>query len=98
MTTFTKMMTRRTGERDLAGWLERVEADDQLELYTFAAGVRHDLAAVTAGLTLPYTPGATEATSTSSKQSRGRCTAAPASTSSAFSELRILVLGGLAAC
>jgi transposase-like protein len=40
--------------------LERVEADDQLELRTFAAGIRQDLAAVIAGLSLPYSSGATE--------------------------------------
>jgi hypothetical protein len=44
----------------LAGWLERVEADDQPELHTFATGIRQDLAAVTAGLTLPYSSGTTE--------------------------------------
>jgi transposase len=60
VTSFAKMMTRRTGERDLAAWLERVEADGQPELHTFAAGIRQDLAAVTAGLTLPYSSGATE--------------------------------------
>jgi transposase len=60
VTSFAKMMTRRTGQQDLAGWLERVEADDQPELHTFAAGIRHDLAAVTAGLTLPYSSGPTE--------------------------------------
>ena len=60
VTSFAKMMTRRTGERDLPGWLERVEADDQPELHTFAAGIRLDLAAVTAGLSLPYSSGATE--------------------------------------
>jgi transposase len=57
---FAKMMTKRTGEQHLAGWLERVEADDQPELHTFATGLRQDLAAVTAGLTLPYSSGATE--------------------------------------
>lgn len=51
------MMTARTGERDLPDWLKLVEADDQPELHTFAAGIRHDLAAVTAGLTLPYSSG-----------------------------------------
>jgi transposase len=60
VTGFAKMMTKRTGEQQLAGWLERVEADDQPELHTFAAGIRQDLAAVTAGLTLPYSSGATE--------------------------------------
>jgi transposase len=54
------MMTRRTGEPDLPGWLEQVEADDQPELHTFAAGIRQDLAAVTAGLTVPYSSGSTE--------------------------------------
>jgi len=50
VTGFAKMMTKRTGEQHLAGWLERVEADDQPELHTFTAGIHHDLAAVTAGL------------------------------------------------
>ena len=60
VSSFAKMMTRRTGGRDLPCWLERVEADDQPELHTFAAGIRQDLAAVTAGLSLPYSSGATE--------------------------------------
>ena len=60
MTGFAKMMTKRTGEQHLAGWLERVDADDQPELHTFAAGIRQDLAAVTAGLSLPYSSGPTE--------------------------------------
>jgi transposase len=60
VTSFAKMMTKRTGQQDLAGWLDRVDADDQPELHTFAAGIRHDLSAVTAGLTLPHSSGATE--------------------------------------
>ena len=60
VTGFAKMMTKRTGEQQLAGWLERVDADDQPELHTFAAGIRQDLAAVTAGLSLPYSSGPTE--------------------------------------
>ena len=60
VTSFAKMMTKRTGGHELTGWLERVEADDQPELHTFATGIRHDLAAVTAGLTLPYSSGSTE--------------------------------------
>jgi transposase len=60
VTSFAKMMTKRTGQQDLACWLERVDADDQPELHTFAAGIRHDLAAVTAGLSLPYSSGSTE--------------------------------------
>jgi transposase len=60
VTSFAKMMTKRTGEQELASWLQRVEADDQPELHTFAAGIRQDLAAVTAGLTLRYSSGPTE--------------------------------------
>jgi transposase len=51
---------KRTGEQQPPGWLEQVDADDQPELHTFAAGIRLDLAAVTAGLSLPYNSGATE--------------------------------------
>ena len=53
MTGFAKMMIKRTGEQELPGWLEGVEADSQPELHTFAAGIRQDLAAVTAGFTVP---------------------------------------------
>jgi transposase len=60
VTSFAKMMTKRTGEQHLASWLDRVDADDQPELHTFATGIRQDLAAVTAGLTLPYSSGPTE--------------------------------------
>jgi transposase len=60
VTSFAKMMTKRTGEQELAGWLDCVDADDQPELHTFAAGIRQDLAAVTAGLSLPYSSGSTE--------------------------------------
>ena len=60
VTSFAKMMTKRTGEQELAGWLERPEADNQPELHTFAKSIRQDLAAVTAGPTLPYSSGPTE--------------------------------------
>ena len=60
VTSFAKMMTKRTGAQELPSWLERVKAEDQPELHTFAAGIGQDLAAVTAGLTLPYSSGATE--------------------------------------
>jgi transposase len=60
VTGFAKMMTKRTGEQHLTSWLERVDADDQPELHTFATGIRQDLAAVTAGLSLPYSSGPTE--------------------------------------
>jgi Transposase len=60
VTSFARMMTSRTGERDLAGWLKRAEADDQPELHFFATGIRQDLAAVTTGLTLRYSSGTVE--------------------------------------
>jgi transposase len=57
---FAQMMTRRTGDQDLATWLAAVEADDQPHLHSFAAGIRKDQHAVTAGLTLPYSSGPVE--------------------------------------
>jgi transposase len=60
VTDFAKMLTQRSGAQDLAPWLERVEADDQPELHSFARGIRQDLAAVTNGLSLPYNSGACE--------------------------------------
>jgi transposase-like protein len=60
VTAFAKMMTRRTGETDLEGWLARVEADEQSGLRSFAAGIRNDLQAVTNGLTPPYSSAACE--------------------------------------
>jgi transposase len=60
VTSFAEMMTNRTGEQQLPGWLTAVEADDQPHLHSFATGIRRDLDAVTAGLTLPYSSGAVE--------------------------------------
>jgi transposase len=57
---FAEIMTRRTGQHDLEGWLTAVEASDQPELHSFAHGIRRDQPAVTNGLTLPYSSGATE--------------------------------------
>lgn len=57
---FAGMMTRRQGLRALEDWLTRVEADDQPELHSLATGTRRDQQAVTAGLALPYSPGAME--------------------------------------
>ncbi len=54
------MMTRRQGLLALEDWLTRVEADDQPELHSLAAGIRRDQDAVTAGLALPYHSGAME--------------------------------------
>jgi transposase len=60
VTSFAEMMTRRSGAQELESWLAAVEADDQSHLQSFAAGIRRDLQAVTAGLTLPYSSGAVE--------------------------------------
>jgi transposase len=60
ITSFAEMMTNRTGEQQLPGWLAAVQADDQPHLHSFATGIRRDQDAVTAGLTLPYSSGPVE--------------------------------------
>ncbi len=60
LASFAEMMTHRTGDQDLPGWLAAAEAADQPHLHTFTAGLRRDLPAVTAGLTLPYSSGKVE--------------------------------------
>jgi hypothetical protein len=55
---FAEMMTRRQDQQELEGCPTRVEADDQPGPRSFAAGIRRDQQAVTAGLTLPYSPAA----------------------------------------
>jgi transposase len=60
ITSFAEMMTRRTGDRDLDAWPTRIEADDQPDLRSFAAGIRRDQHAVTNGLTPPYSSGIVE--------------------------------------
>jgi transposase len=60
ISSFAEMMTNRTGAQELSGWLAAVEADDQPCLHSFATGIRRDLDAVTAGLTLPYSSGPVE--------------------------------------
>ena len=57
---FAEMMTRRQGLLALEDWLTRVEAADQPQLHSFAAGIRRDQQAVTAGLALPYSSAAME--------------------------------------
>ena len=62
ITSFAEMMTGRTGDRDLEGWLTAVEADDHAGLRSLATGIRNDQQAVTNGLTLPYSSGKVEGT------------------------------------
>lgn len=56
---FVQMVRQRQGER-LGTWLKAVEECPLPELQTFAAGIQRDLAAVQAGLTLPYSNGLLE--------------------------------------
>jgi transposase len=56
---FADMMTHRQGDK-LETWLSTVEADDQPDLHSFTIGLRRDLDAVTAGLTLPHSSGKVE--------------------------------------
>jgi transposase len=56
---FAAMMRELAGER-LDGCMGAVETDDLPALHALVAGLRRDHAAVTAGLTLPYSSGAVE--------------------------------------
>jgi transposase len=56
---FAGMLCHRHGER-LEAWATRAEASPVSELRSFSKGLRKDWAAVTAGLTLPYSSGAVE--------------------------------------
>jgi transposase len=56
---FAEMMRDRAGHQ-LTEWLTRAHATDLPELRSFVVGVRSDLVAVTAGLTLPFSSGAVE--------------------------------------
>ena len=56
---FAHMIRDLRGDR-LSGWMDRVEKDNLPALHSFITGLRQDLAAVTAGLTLPWSNGPTE--------------------------------------
>jgi transposase len=56
---FADMLCNRHGSK-LPGWADQAKASSVRELQTFAAGLRKDWAAVTAGLTLPYSSGVVE--------------------------------------
>jgi transposase len=56
---FADMLCNRNG-RKLPAWTGQAEASPVRELQAFAAGLRKDWAAVTAGLTLPYSSGTVE--------------------------------------
>jgi transposase len=56
---FAKMLTQLRGH-ELPDWLARIDREGEPELKSFVIGVRRDLAAVTAGMTLRYSSGAVE--------------------------------------
>jgi transposase len=56
---FADMLTHRQGTK-LPGWADQAEASDIPEIRSFAAGLRKDWPAVTAGLTLPWSSGTVE--------------------------------------
>jgi len=58
---FAEMLTERHRDR-LPGWMNDVQDNGAPALRSFANGLRNDLDAVTAGLTLPYSSGAVEGT------------------------------------
>lgn len=58
---FASMIGDLGGDR-LPGWMDSVRADNLPALHSFVTGLRRDLAAVTAGLTLPWSNGPTEGT------------------------------------
>jgi transposase len=58
---FARLLTQRQRRR-LGDWLQQVDTNGAPALRSFACGLRHDLDAVTAGLTTDYSSGAVEGT------------------------------------
>lgn len=56
---FAQIMLQRRG-RHLEEWMAATQADDLPDLHSFVTGLRRDLDAVTAGLTLPHSSGKVE--------------------------------------
>ena len=63
---FAELLTTRRGN-DLEDWMSAVEASDLPALHAFVRGLRKDLDAVVAGLSLPYSNGPIEGTNTKFK-------------------------------
>jgi transposase len=63
---FAELLTTRRGN-DLEDWMSAVQESDLPALHTFVRGLRKDLDAVVAGLSLPYTNGPIEGTNTKFK-------------------------------
>ncbi len=66
VTQFAELLTGRRGQ-DLDTWMTAVDADDLPTLHGFVHGLRRDLPAVVAGLTLPYSNGPIEGANTKVK-------------------------------
>jgi transposase len=63
---FAGLLTNRHGQ-DLDAWMTNIDADDLPALQGFVHGLRMDLPAVVAGLTLPYSNGPIEGANTKVK-------------------------------
>ena len=63
---FADLLTTRRGP-DLEDWMSAVDASDLPALHAFVRGLRKDLDAVVAGLSLPYSNGPIEGTNTKFK-------------------------------
>jgi transposase len=63
---FAGLLTQRRGH-DLDTWMTATDADDPPALHSYVHGLRKDLPAVTAGLTLPYSNGPIEGANTKVK-------------------------------
>jgi transposase len=57
--TFATLLTERRGD-EVEGWMTAVETTNLPALHGFVRGLRKDLAAVTAGLSMPYSNGPAE--------------------------------------
>lgn len=67
------IMTRDLRGDRLPEWMDLIRADDLPALHSFATGLEHDLAAVTAGLTLHWSNGPTEGTVNKVKALKRQC-------------------------
>jgi len=69
---FAHMIRDLCGDR-LSDWMDRVCDDNLPALHSFVTGLRQDLAAVTAGLTLPWNNGPTEGAVNRIKMLKRQC-------------------------
>ncbi|MGV9868044.1 ISL3 family transposase [Rhodococcus koreensis] len=79
---FAEIMIERRG-RDLGAWMTDVDTKGDRALWSFVTGLRRDLDAVIAGLTLPYSSGPVEGHINRIKMLNARCTDAQTWTCSA---------------